>query len=481
MLVLSSLSFGGCSFDVPSGVYERGSSTDAECPLDYVCVSGLCVSSVERGDGGTTIPGDGGTTIPGDGPIITDDRCPPLEAPVNGAVDLEREAAPGESAIFSCDEARGFALVGEAALVCGEDLSWSGAPPSCVHSGCEPGYQPDSEAHEPCTPCPEGSFSAEHGHSACAPWGACGAHDLEAAAPSAASDRVCYPRWAQQFSEGADNFSYVSAIGIGSSGDIFIGGALDGDTIAYVARYTRLGERLWNDEFSAGNQNVAVTALVVGADGSIYVAGSVEGALPEQTSHGSGDAFVRKYDPEGVVLWTRQFGTTASDGAQAITAGLDGSIYVAGRTRAGFPGHTNAGEFDVFIRKFNAAGGALWTDQFGSEARDSAEALAVGADGSIYLAGFRGGSIVDFSAPSGGTDAFLRKYSPEGDILWTRNISTPANEEPRGVGVASDGSILVVGFTSGSLAGGDAPCAMRPLLFDTLQMVKPAGRGSLGR
>ena len=43
----------------------------------------------------------------------------------------------------------------------------------------------------------------------------------------------------------------------------------------------------------------------------VYVVGTTNGALPGQTAHGQNDVFVRKYDPAGNYLWTRQFGTTA--------------------------------------------------------------------------------------------------------------------------------------------------------------------------
>ena len=45
----------------------------------------------------------------------------------------------------------------------------------------------------------------------------------------------------------------------------------------------------------------------VDADGNVYLAGQVRGALPGQSSAGGGDAFVQKYDAAGNLLWARQF------------------------------------------------------------------------------------------------------------------------------------------------------------------------------
>jgi len=50
----------------------------------------------------------------------------------------------------------------------------------------------------------------------------------------------------------------------------------------------------------------------------IYVVGEVRAALPSQTSAGAEDAFIRKYDASGNVLWTRQFGGDSYDGASGV-------------------------------------------------------------------------------------------------------------------------------------------------------------------
>ena len=49
----------------------------------------------------------------------------------------------------------------------------------------------------------------------------------------------------------------------------------------------------------------------VAADESgVYVAGQTMGALSGQTSDSNGNAFVRKYDLQGNLAWTRLFGSS---------------------------------------------------------------------------------------------------------------------------------------------------------------------------
>ena len=56
-----------------------------------------------------------------------------------------------------------------------------------------------------------------------------------------------------------------------------------------------------------------------------------------------------------------------------------GNAWVAGRTRSSLDGHANAGEYDIFLMKFDAQGVHLWTRQRGGWGNDHARALQ--ADG----------------------------------------------------------------------------------------------------
>src|SRR3989442_1678774 len=85
--------------------------------------------------------------------------------------------------------------------------------------------------------------------------------------------------------------------------------------------------------------------IAVDASG-VYVAGFTWDALPGQTSAGSGDAFLRKYDASGNVLWTRQFGSSDFDQADNVAVDASGA-YVAGVTAGAFPGQPSAGRADT--------------------------------------------------------------------------------------------------------------------------------------
>jgi hypothetical protein len=80
----------------------------------------------------------------------------------------------------------------------------------------------------------------------------------------------------------------------------------------------------------------------------VYVFGAVSGALPGQTyAGGPDDVFLRKYDPAGHELWTRQFGTAGDDFPMAGPVAIDDTgVYVAGWTNGTLPGEANTGTHD---------------------------------------------------------------------------------------------------------------------------------------
>ncbi|MFC1509700.1 SBBP repeat-containing protein [Candidatus Omnitrophota bacterium] len=191
---------------------------------------------------------------------------------------------------------------------------------------------------------------------------------------------------------------------------------------------------LWIDQFgtsvSDGASGVAVDQT------GVYVMGSTKGALPGQTNHGNNDAYIRKYDTDGTELWTRQFGSSEWDIVRAVTIDPSG-IYVTGLTNGAFPGQTFFGEYDVFIRKYDHDGIELWTRQFGTAETDGVNAVAVGTSG-LYVVGATFGSLT--GQPNGGLiDVYIRKYSHDGTEIWTRQFGASGRNYGQGVAVDQTG------------------------------------------
>jgi len=264
--------------------------------------------------------------------------------------------------------------------------------------------------------------------------------------------------WTREF--GSPAWDRGNAVAVDGSGNIIVAGAtqgaLPGQTLggswdAYVRKYSPEGDELWTSQFT-NSISAGVLAVAVDGTGNIVLVGHVEGPLAGRTAAGLDDAFVRKLSPAGTELWTTQFGSPSEDWAFAVATDGSGNIIVAGYTYGALPGQTNAGADDAFVRKLSPAGDALWTIQFGSRASDKASGVAVDRSGNIIVAGYTYGALPG-QTQAGDWDAFVRKLSPAGTELWTRQFGSSAADPALGVAVDGSGNIIVAGHTTGALPG----------------------------
>lgn len=321
--------------------------------------------------------------------------------------------------------------------------------------------------------------------------------------------------WTRQFGTSGDDFPMAGPVPTDDTGVYVAGyvggltsGALPGETSAggydvFVRKYDHEGNVVWTDQFgSSADDNLDGIAT---QRGRVVVVGQViDGALPGQIRGGSWDAFIRmydrdgneawtrqvggpgselylevatdrtgayvaglvsplpdlggdndalvvKYDFQGNLVWTRQFGVSALDRAEGIAVKRDG-VYVGGFTTGTFPGQTSAGGQDIFLRKYDRGGNELWTRQFGSSGNDGASFRGVATDGrGVYITGNVAGALPGQTS-AGGRDAFVRQYSHGGDELFTLQFGTAGDDRAIAVGVEDD-ELYLTGRTTGAFAG----------------------------
>jgi hypothetical protein len=109
-------------------------------------------------------------------------------------------------------------------------------------------------------------------------------------------------------------------------------------------------------------------------------------------------------------MWSRQFGTSGVDDAEAVAFDAAGNPFVAGRTGGALPGSTSSGGADAFLAATGPTGDLLWVHPFGGPADDYANALAIGPAGLFYVAGATTGALPG-QKHLGLRDAFLVNVS----------------------------------------------------------------------
>ena len=92
------------------------------------------------------------------------------------------------------------------------------------------------------------------------------------------------------------------------------------------------------------------------SSGNVYVTGGTYGGLDGNTNSGCNDIILVKYNSSGTKQWTKQLGTSSDDWGNGVSTDSSGNIYVTGTTGGGLDGNTSSGSGDIFLVKYNSDG-----------------------------------------------------------------------------------------------------------------------------
>lgn len=242
--------------------------------------------------------------------------------------------------------------------------------------------------------------------------------------------------------------------------------------------FTFLPGACWIDQFGTTALDQA-RSVAADPDNNVYVVGTTQGSMSNSGGtgasttlgvHSGRDIFVRKYNANKTLAWSRQLGTQLSknDVATGVvySAQDNGAVYVTGYTNGVMPAGSVQGTFvntnpstadDLFLAKFSRDGELLWTRQIGTTAADQATSIAVenkngsghpDANGEVVIAGWTKG-VFPGNTLNGNDDAFVIKYLPDGSLRWIRQFGTSRRDQAQGVAIDRDTNIYVTGFTEG--------------------------------
>lgn len=241
-------------------------------------------------------------------------------------------------------------------------------------------------------------------------------------------------QWSRRF--GDANAQNIKGVAIDASGNIYFGGSFAGlvdfgsgipsvsvgGADVMLVKYSSMGNHIWTRVFGdTGNQfgnGVAVDSL-----GNVVIAGYAVGAidfgLGIQTTAGSGDAFVAKYNANNMPQWAKVFGDAFSQTAWNVDTDAQNNVVLvgnmSGQTDFGGGVLTSAGGTDMFAAKLSAAGNHVWSRRAGDALEQQARAVAVDGMNYSYVVGRYQGTV-DFGSgnltSTGGYDAFIAKYAP---------------------------------------------------------------------
>jgi hypothetical protein len=188
------------------------------------------------------------------------------------------------------------------------------------------------------------------------------------------------------------------------------------------------------------------------------------------TSAGSNDIFLAKFTPDGNLLWVRGVGGTSSEDSYGVALAPNGNVCITGGFSgtvdfdpgAGTSNLTSASG-DAFVAKFDADGIFVWARDMGGTGYSTnayGRAIAIDGLGNIFTTGTFTGTIDFDPGPDVANlvctynpyssdvtpDAFVSKLDSAGNFVWARSMGGTNEELPYGIAVAPDGGVYTIGL-----------------------------------
>jgi hypothetical protein len=278
----------------------------------------------------------------------------------------------------------------------------------------------------------------------------------------------------------------------------FAGGKLTGD--GFVARFDNTGTNLVFLTYLGGKEDEYISSVAVDAESNVFMTGftdstnfptknalypKIAGMLNKAVKVFPGDAFVAELDPSGSnLVYSTYLGGSGLDSGTGIAIDSSDNAYVIGFTSStNFPavnplafhliGSTNltlnrlAGTENAFITEIASNGASLlFSTYFGGKKIDIGEGIAVGSDGSIYVAGFTdstnfpttnaissflNGSTNKIKITTPAYDAFAAKFEPFAGSLhldYSTFLGGTNNDYAYRIACDGDGNAYITGATA---------------------------------
>jgi hypothetical protein len=212
-----------------------------------------------------------------------------------------------------------------------------------------------------------------------------------------------------------------------------------------------------------GAKSDKTRAVTFDREGNVFLAGEAtdDGTFGDQKRTGLGgmDFFLAKVSKEGRFLWVRSLGGSLVDRGYGVATDVAGNAYVTGHyqsTDAQANGQTlpNAGDYDIFVAKYDPAGTLLWIRTAGGKGYDYGHGIVVDSKGDIVVTGAVAGEAkfgdVTVNAGSTTRPIFCAKYDAAGTLKWVKTTGGQFSGSGHGVGVDGSDSIYIGGSGGGS-------------------------------
>ncbi len=286
--------------------------------------------------------------------------------------------------------------------------------------------------------------------------------------------------WAKSY--GGTWSETAGGITTNAAGSIFITGSFTGSTVNFggitlnsvgnsdvlIAKLDSAGNVQWAKGFGSTSGDGG-TGIATDAQGNVLVTGAnAVKPITFDTVALNGDVFLVKLDPNGNLLWARE--GVASDNQMVYTMDLtiddaDNATMVGSfaSPTLTFGSHVvnSAGDYDIFIAKYNSAGTPLWAKVVGNTKDDGPWCVRTRNGNQTIIAGYFKSSTLTFdshtiinSSTYNTNDVYLCALDSAGNTLWATKAGGNLSDRPYGMCIHHDGGIVITGYANNEAAFG---------------------------
>jgi len=271
---------------------------------------------------------------------------------------------------------------------------------------------------------------------------------------------------------GSSDFESANAIQSDQSGNLFIGGGIEGATFFganqstntgksfYLASFDTLGGNNWvfTTDSTFSNSQAEITSITesgsnVIAGGFFYDSLKIGSNIISSNISGVKTPMVISLTKSGNLNWIKIFQVGNSSNLNAIASDAGGNIYVGGNFRNTLQIDAqilnSAGKTDLYLTKLNGlTGNLLWAKRAGNTEHETINTISVKGNKLVYGGFFNLGLNLDgFSISSSlSVSAFYAMANLNGSTQVLQKIGGATTDEVLTLGISDDFKVAVAGY-----------------------------------
>lgn len=209
---------------------------------------------------------------------------------------------------------------------------------------------------------------------------------------------------------------------------------------AFLRKVDENGNLLWQKKYGSTDEEQIFSHIQLN-DGGYLLVGSLNGFLFNfvwrEFSYPHSNMFLLKTNASGDSIWSKTIPGLYNNVLSSVVQSSDESIYILGSTQ-----NQGAGSFDMYFAKINETGEIVWDKTYGGADYEYGYDMCLTQDSYLYLCG------VSKSYLTNSVDIYIVKTDLDGNTIWEKIIGGVADEYAFGIESTTDGGCIIVGKIS---------------------------------